>query len=209
MSLLSDRVGKTSQVVVIPASLEDRAKAPAGLYRLGLLLTCAWIFTFFGALEVAFFWRATTMEFWQPIPLPNTLWVSTMVILASSIVFERARRLYRRGAYPIAFSMLRVTACIGAAFLASQLTAWHELVLRGVYLKMNPYNSFIYIFTGLHGVHLLGGLIALGMLLVRRSKRAPDGTPARPRRELVDAVCYYWHFMGLLWVVLFGTLLVA
>jgi len=199
MPLLSDRAGKTSQVVVMPASLEDRAKAPAGLYRLGLLLTCAWIFTFFAALEIAFFWRARTMEFWQPIPLPKTLWVSTAVILWSSVLFERARRLYRRGQHLIASRLLLITACCGAAFLASQLSAWRQLILAGAYVQANPFNSFIYIFTGLHGIHLLGGLIALGVVLLRRSKR----------RELVDVVCFYWHFMGLLWVVLFATLLMA
>jgi len=199
MSLLSDRAGKTAQVVVIPSALETAPKPPAGLYRMGLLLTCAWIFAFFGALEVAFFWRASTMEFWQPIPLPATLWASTVLILASSIVLEKARRLYRRGEHLIASRLLLATACSGAAFLASQLTAWRQLILRGAYLEGNPYSSFIYIFTGLHGIHLLGGMIALGIVLLRRSKR----------RELVDAVSYYWHFMGLLWVVLFATLLIA
>jgi cytochrome c oxidase subunit 3 len=199
MSLLSDRAGKTSQVVVMPASLEDRTKGPTGLYRVGLLLTCAWILIFFGALEVAFFWRATTMEFWQPIPLPKSLWVSTALILWSSVIFEKARRLYRRGEHLIASRLLLVTACSGAAFLASQLTAWRELILQGAYLEKNPFNSFIYIFTGLHGLHLLGGLVALGIVLIRRSKR----------RELVDVVCYYWHFMGLLWVALFASLLIA
>ena len=199
MPLLSDRAGKTSQVVVMPAALEDRNRAPAGLYRMGLMLTCAWICTFFGALEIAYLWRARTMEFWEPIPLPKSLWVSTVVILWSSVVFEQARRVYRRGNHLLASRLLLVTACSGAAFLASQLTAWHELMQRGAYLAKNPYNSFIYIFTGLHAVHLLGGLVALGVVLVRRSKR----------RELVDVVCYYWHFMGLLWVALFATLLTA
>jgi len=199
MALLSDRAGKTSQVVVIPASLESRPKFPTGLYKLGLTLTCAWIFTFFAALEIAFFWRATSMEFWEPIPLPHTLWISTAVILWSSVVFEQARRLYQRGQHLMASRLLLVTACSGAAFLASQLTVWHELMQRGAYLKGNPFASFIYIFTGLHAIHLFGGLIALGILLLRRSKR----------RELVDSVCYYWHFMGFLWVALFITLLIA
>src|SRR5579872_6438623 len=142
MSLLSDRAGKTSQVVVIPAAIEDRVNSPAGLYRLGLLLTCSWIFTFFGALEIAYFWRARTMEFWEPIPLPKTLWASTALILWSSIVFEQARRLYRRGSYPMASRLLLVAACSGAAFLASQLTSWRELLNRGAYMTGNPYTSF-------------------------------------------------------------------
>jgi cytochrome c oxidase subunit III len=199
MPLLSDRAQKTGQVVVMPAQLEDRTKVPAGLYRLGLLLTCAWILTFFGALVIAFFWRARTMAFWEPIPLPKMLWVSTGILLASSAVFEKARRLYRKGGHHIASRLLLVTACGGAAFLASQLTAWHELMERGAYLSQNPFSSFIYIFTAIHGLHLIGGLVALSVVLFRRSKR----------RELVDVVCYYWHFMGFLWLVLLGTLLSA
>ncbi len=89
-----------------------------------------------------------------------------------------------------------MTACIGTAFLASQLTAWRELVRSGAFLFQNPHSSFFYLFTGLHALHLIGGLVALLVVLLRRS----------PRRELVDVVTYYWHFLGVLWIVLFGTL---
>jgi len=198
MALLSDRAGKTSRVVVLPASLEDPSKSPPGMYRLGLLIACGSILAFFAALVVAFYWRASTPPFWSPVALPHTLWLSTAIILASSVTFEGARRTYRRGFHRIAAQLLVVTACLGAAFLASQLSAWLNLVHRGFYLAQNPYSSFFYMFTGLHAAHLIGGLIALFIVVLGRT-----------RRETVDAVAFYWHFLGVLWIALFVILLTA
>jgi len=194
--LLSDRVQKTSQVVVLPASIEDPARPVPGLYRVGLAAVCVSIFVFFGALVLAYYWRSTHPPFWEPIPMPDTLWVSTALILAASVTFEAARRLFRRGMWRAASRLLLVTACLGAGFLASQLTAWRELMARGAYLAQNPHSSFFYLFTGLHGAHLLGGMVALAVVLFAKSKR----------RELVDVVAYYWHFLGLLWIALFLVL---
>ncbi len=68
--------------------------------------------------------------------------------------------------------------------------------MKGAYLAQNPHSSFFYLFTGLHAAHLVGGLVALAVVLLGRSKR----------RELVDVVAYYWHFLGVLWVALFIVL---
>src|SRR5229473_6357732 len=186
MALLSDRAGKTSSVVVMPSSLEDPSKSPPGMYRLGVFLACAAVFAFFAALVVAFYWRAHDRAYWHPLTLPRMLWVSTNLILASSLTFEIARRVWRHGEHRLAQRYLLGTACLGTAFLASQLTAWRELVRAGAYLSQNPFSSFFYLFTGLHGAHLTLGLIALFIVVAGRFKR----------RELIDAVCYYWHFMG-------------
>jgi cytochrome c oxidase subunit III len=196
MSLLSDRAQKTDQVVVLPASLEDPAKAPPGLYRVGLVATCFSIFAFFAALVLAYYWRSAHPPFWAPIRLPKTLWVSTALILTSSVTFEIARRVFRRGQWRLASHLLLVTATLGTAFLAAQLTAWRQLVAQGAYLAQNPHSSFFYLFTGLHGAHLVGGMIALFIVLYGKSKR----------RELVDVVGYYWHFLGVLWIALFAVL---
>ena len=199
MALLSDRAGKTSDVVLLPASLEDPSKSPPGLYRVGLLIACGSILAFFAALVVAFYWRASTPPFWAPIALPHTLWLSTTIILVSSVTFEAARRAFRRGSHPLAARLLILTACLGMAFLASQLAAWRVLVQRGYYLSQNPYSSFFYMFTGLHAAHLIGGLIALFIVVLGRATR----------RETVDAVTFYWHFLGVLWIALFVILLTS
>lgn len=191
--LLSDRAEKTSQVVVLPASLEDPSKPVPGLYRVGLTAICVSIFVFFAGLVLAYYARSSHPHYWAPIQLPGVLWASTALIAGASVTFEVARQVFRRGMWRMASGLLVVTACLGAGFLASQLTAWRELMDQGVFLVQNPHSSFFYLFTGLHGAHLLGGLIALSVVLLAKSKR----------RELVDVVAYYWHFLALLWIALF------
>lgn len=194
--LVSDRAEKTDSVVILPSSLEDPNKAPPGTYRVILLSACGSILAFFTALVIAYFWRSRTPPYWDPIPLPKALWTSTGLILASSITFEWARRVFRKGQYRLASRFLTASGCLGVGFLASQLTAWRALVRVGAYLNQNPHSSFFYLFTGLHALHLVGGLVALGIVMMRRA----------PRRELVDVVGYYWHFLGALWLALFGVL---
>jgi cytochrome c oxidase subunit 3 len=194
--LLSNRAEKTDQVVVLPVSLEDPSFSPPGLYRVGLVATLISIFVFFFSLVLAYYWRSSRPPFWAPIPLPETLWTSTVLILLSSVTFEAARRVFRRGKWRLASHLLIATACLGAGFLASQITAWRQLVRQGAFLAQNPHSSFFYLFTGLHAAHLVGGLVALFVVVLGKSKR----------RELVDVVTYYWHFLGLLWIALFIVL---
>jgi len=194
--LVSDRAEKTADVVVLASSLEDPNNSPPGVYRIFLLATCGSIFAFFAALIIAYLWRSQTPPFWDAIALPPTLWLSTGLIVASSVPFEAARRLYRRGNHRLALQLFVITACLGAGFLSSQITAWRELVRAGVYMSQNPHSSFFYLFTGLHALHLVGGMVMLLVVLFRKY----------PRRELVDVVVYYWHFLGVLWLVLFAVL---
>lgn len=192
--LLSDRVSKTERVVVIPASVDQ----PKGLYRVTLAAICASIFAFFAALVFAYFWRRQTPLHWQVLHLPWALWLSTGIILVSSVTCEIARRLFKRGLTLRATPWFITTAALGTVFLGSQLTAWRELILQGLFLTQNPYSSFFYLFTAAHGAHLIGGLIALLVLIVR----------SRRRTELVDSIAFYWHFLGVLWIVLFAILLI-
>jgi cytochrome c oxidase subunit 3 len=197
--LLSDRADNTDQVVVLPSALEDPTKSVPGLYRVGLLTACISISAFFIALVIAYYWRKHTPPFWDPVPIPKTLWLSTILILTSSATFETARRLFRRGNWRMASHFLLATASLGMAFLASQLTAWRSLVLHGAFLAKNPHSSFFFLFTGLHAAHLIGGLVVLFVVVLGKSKR----------RELVDVAVNYWHFLGVLWIVLFYVLMTA
>ncbi len=194
--IISDRVEKTDQVVMLPSSLENPFKAPPGTFRVGLFTICVSIAIFFGSLVIAYYWRSARPPYWDPIRVPETLWVSTALILASSVTFEISRRVFRKGEWRLASRYLLATASLGMAFLAAQITAWRQLVKQGFYLDKNPHSSFFYIFTGLHAAHLVGGLVALFVVLLAKSKR----------RELVDVSTYYWHFLGVLWLALFYVL---
>src|SRR5215472_5577117 len=111
--LVSDRAERTDSVVLLPSSLEDSQKAPPGTYRIILLSACGSIFAFFATLVIAYYWRSKTPPYWDPIPLPPALIVSTFLILLSSVTFEIARRVFRRGEYRLAGRFFLVTGCLG------------------------------------------------------------------------------------------------
>ncbi len=196
MSLLSDRAGKTSEVVVLPASTENPDKAAPGLVRIGLLLGCGSIAVLFGSLVFAYYWRKAAPGLWEPIALPKTLWISTAIILTSSGFFETGRRTFRTGNYARASRFFWITAALGLAFLGAQLVSWQGLIDNGAYLERNPFSGFFYLFTGLHAAHLLGGFAGIWIAIASKSRR----------REVVDAATFYWHFLGVLWLALFFVL---
>ena len=194
--IVSDRANKTDQVILLPSSLEDPTKAPPGAFRILIWTACLSISAFFAALMIAYVWRAGTGPYWQPVLFPPVLWLSTALILVSSGTLEAARRMFRTGRWRLASNLFMVTAALGLLFLAAQLVAWWNLVRQGAYMMENPHGAFFYIFTGLHGAHLIGGLVALFVLVFGRKKR----------RETVDVTAYYWHFLTVLWLILFVVL---
>ena len=138
--------------------------------------------------------------------MPKVLWLSTALILISSMTMEVSRRSLRQQRDKDYGRWLIMTVALGLAFLATQLFAWRQLVRQGVYLASNPYNSFFYLFTAAHGLHLLGGILALGYLLLRTTRRRStvEGELRRAgAADAADAATIYWHFMDGLWVALF------
>lgn len=178
-------------------------------YRIGVWVGLASIIMLFAALTSAYVFRAGGRG-WQTISAPPLLWVSTVLIIASSVTFELARRSLKRDAAAPYRRWLFVSLALGLGFLASQLLAWRQLVAQGVYFASNPHNSFFYVLTSLHALHLAGGVAALAYLLVRTAGvwRDSSGSPAGAAtlRAKADAVGVYWHFMDVLWVYLFGLL---
>ncbi len=147
---------------------------------------------------------------WIPVRLPRLLLVNTGVLLISSITIALARRQAARRAAltQVAtisgvsirsdekISWLALTVVLGLTFLIGQGMAWRELAASGFYISATPSSSFVFLLTGMHGVHLLGGVIALliaGLAsLLRRS--------AQSQLVLLDITGWYWHFMAVLWV---------
>ena len=147
---------------------------------------------------------------WFPVPLPRLLLINTGVLLISSFTMELARRQAARKAAlaQVAsvrgvsidatkeISWLTLTAVLGLSFLIGQWMAWRELAAGGFYVASSPSSSFVYLLTGMHGVHLFGGVVALltaGVASVLR-RRVDSQSIA------VDVIGWYWHFMAVLWV---------
>jgi cytochrome c oxidase subunit 3 len=154
---------------------------------------------------------------WLPVSLPwLVLLVNTFVLVISSVTMEKARRdVARESALaPVRsipgvslgqerrFPWLGLTVALGIMFLFGQWTAWRELEYRGFFLATSPSSSFVYLLTGMHALHLAGGVIAMlyaaAITLIDR--------PVDSRRVVVDVTAWYWHFMAVLWIYIFALL---
>ncbi|HEX9918306.1 MAG TPA: cytochrome c oxidase subunit 3, partial [Pyrinomonadaceae bacterium] len=173
-------------------------------------LTLSAILMMFAALSSAYVFRSTrAQQGWQAFSVPAMLWVSTALILSSSATFEIARRALRRDAQAVYRRWLVASLALGFGFLVAQLLAWRGLVGQGIYLATNPHSSFFYMLSGLHALHLCGGIMGLCYLMfrARRAEAAAEARDAAARqRARADAIGLYWHFMDGLWVYLFALL---
>src|ERR1700720_421310 len=147
---------------------------------------------------------------WFPVPLPRLLLINTAILLISTFTMELARRQAARKAtlaqLPVVpgvsvdagekISWLAFTAVLGLSFLTGQWMVWRELAASGFYVSSSPSSSFIYLLTGMHGVHLFGGVLAMLTAGIASLLRRP----ADSQLIVLDVTGWYWHFMALLWV---------
>ena len=179
-----------------------------GTYRVAMWATIAAVSTVFLTMAVAYIARSQNPKFWSPVLLPHILWASTVILLVSSATCEISRRAVRRGR-PLRHRIwLGITLSLGCIFLSTQLRAWTELNDEGVFVAGNPHSFFLYLFTAVHAIHLLIGLILLWYLFVRSVLPFWRDTNAARRQDLADAGALYWHFMDGIWIGLFVLLLV-
>lgn len=169
--------------------------------KLGLWIVLGSISMLFAAFTSAYIVRSAG-EDWVPLEIPPLLWVNTLVLLASSVTMEIARRRFRAWR-PMAFrKWIFGTAVLGTLFLAGQVLAWQQLAAQGVYLSSHPHSSFFYVLTGVHGIHLLAGVLALFYVLVQATRY--ELTPGESSSPTLAAT--YWHFVDGLWIYLFVVL---
>lgn len=195
--------------------------------RLGLICGVATVGMVFISLTSAYVFRRGLPTFdgqtnsyvrdWGNVDLPWVLLaINTVVLLASSVTIELARRKAARQAAlaPVRsipgvslgdeknFPWLGITVILGVAFLVGQWLAWGELHHRGFYVDTNPSSSFAFLLTIAHALHLAGGMIAL----IWAASSSLLHKPAEVRRIAVDITAWYWHFMLVLWVYVFALL---
>lgn len=158
----------------------------------------------FGGLSAAYVVIQTNnVAEWQPFRLPIPIWISTTLIILSSLAYHIGKKSVDRNDQPAARKWLIVTTALGAAFISSQVLAWLELSARGLYVRGNPYAGFFYVLTAVHAVHVLGGIIALGSILLRAWNPTANDAEILRRQTIAQTVGWYWHFMGGIWIVLF------
>lgn len=176
-------------------------------YQLGILVSLISIVAFFAALILAFALVIRHQPATFRITLPPILWFSTATILASSVSFEAARYALWRARLSPYRRRLIVTLALGVVFLICQFMSWQQLVRQGIGLENDARGSAFYVFTAVHGIHLLGGMLGLWYVFRRAADIDSNAESSlRRQRRITGAVALYWHSMGLLWILLFSLL---
>ena len=139
---------------------------------------------------------------WQPFSDATKLWINTFILIFASVSIQfgvkRARE-QRQNAVVIGVSL---AAFFSILFLVAQLDLWRGMLAMGFYVNTNPANSYFYALTGIHGLHLLGGLIVLANVVFRVWYDDKSSSMSRPLQHCAT----YWHFMLGVWLVLFALL---
>src|ERR1044072_836487 len=142
---------------------KKREVSPSG-YRLTMWMVLAAIVMMFGALSAAYLMVSEEQR--TPLPMPRMFFVSTALIIVSSVTFQRAKRSLQQDHDRFYLRWLLATLGLGIAFLASQLIGWRELAIAGVYFSGHPRSTFFYLATALHGGNLLGGIGLVAYLVL-------------------------------------------
>jgi len=170
----------------------------------GIWVVLASIAMSFAAFTSALIVRQGGASDWRHLTLPGILYLNTVVLIASSVALELARR--QVGSFMKARSeaaaptlWLYVTLFLGLVFVGGQYVAWMQLRARGLYLATNPNSSFFYVLTAMHALHVSGGLGGLVRVIFKLNN-------STLRKSTLDATSHYWHFMDALWIYLLALL---
>ena len=142
---------------------------------------------------------------WQKMPEPLMLWLNTLILLISSAFFLNAQIAAKNNQFIIVKKRLIVIGFLALAFLIGQLIVWLQFINLRYYVSSNPANAYFYVFTALHGLHLLGGLIY--WLITIRKVWVPSNIVIAKVKHTVELCAIYWHFLLAVWIVLFGLML--
>lgn len=178
-----------------------RSPLPAAKVGLGFFIVVAGaLFTLF----LSAYSIRMQMGDWRPLPAPPLLWLNTLMLLLSSIALQWARGAAQREEIEGMKAGLAAAGVCSLAFLVGQIIAWQQLIDAGYGLASNPANAFFYLLTAAHALHVAGGLVALARTA---DKVWRSGWTIRTRLS-VELCTVYWHFLLLVWLILFALLLV-
>jgi cytochrome c oxidase subunit 3 len=171
--------------------------------KLVALTTFLAVATSFFALILSAYALRMELGDWVPLNEPQLLWVNTVILVFASVAFQWTRNHAMNGNPDRIRPGLLVTGALTLAFLVGQFVAWQQLYAVGQTLTFNPSSAFFYLLTAVHGLHILGGMY----VWARATVRAFGGREAEAVKQSVELCTIYWHFLLLVWLVLFGFML--
>ena len=179
---------------------EGALPLPAVGVGLGVFLAVAT--SLFTLLVSAYFMRKMEAD-WTTLAVPRGLWLNTGALILSSVAMQWTRVAARRGRIDGVRIGLIAGGIFTFCFLAGQLWVWQQLNASGYFVAANPANAFFYLLTALHGLHLLGGL----WVWAKTTAKVARGVEVGAVRLSVELCTVYWHYLLLVWLVLFALLL--
>jgi len=189
-------VASAADDAVSGRSLDSNSKTIA----LTMFLTVA---TSLFALFISAYTMRMHMHDWSPVTEPNLLWFNTALLVLASIAYQLTRNAAVARRMWALKPGLAIAGLMTLLFLGGQMLAWQQLNASGYYVASNPANAFFYLLTAVHGVHLLGGMYVWARSMVR----VWTGADADSVRLSIELCTVYWHYLLLVWLVLFGLLL--
>ncbi len=178
---------------------EGAFESPPERVALGFFLTVASVI--FSLLAVSYVIRMSLPD-WTPLSDPSQLWLNTGLLVISSMLFQWARNTAAAGRQKNLVTAFTGGGVFALLFIAGQMLVWNNLQAAGYFMTSNPANSFFYLLTGLHIAHLLGGL----WVWSKSSIRLISGGKAEDLRLSIELCTLYWHFLLIVWLVMFAML---
>jgi cytochrome c oxidase subunit III len=172
--------------------------------KIGLGVFVAVVASLFALFLSAYVMRMQLAD-WRPVPKPTLLWINTGVLILSSAGLQWAQDAADRRDIGGVRAGLYAGGGAALAFLLGQILAWQQLRSMGYFVTTNPASSFFYLMTAVHGLHLAGGLAALGRTILK----GRAGVAIQELRSSIELCAIYWHFLLVVWLILFGFLLLS
>lgn len=175
-------------------NIEPRAKMHP--HKFTMWMAIASIIMIFAGLTSAYIVKSNQAN-WKPVVVPQIFWLSTLAILVSSFTLELAIRSFKQGVMHWYRMMMAITLLLGAGFLLLQWMGFMELWSQQVTFKGSGAGQFLYVIFGVHGLHVLGGVVVLAILLLK-------ALFIKQRSDVVSlqVTGMYWHFVDALWIYL-------
>jgi len=168
-------------------------------YKFALWIGMASIIMFFAAITSAYLVRKPVGN-WYEFKLPIQFFYSTILIVLSSVFIEDAYRSIKAKREARYKRTIFLATAFGVSFIIMQIISWKAMVATGLFIDLNVSVSFLYVISGFHALHVIGGLVALLISLLNAFLYEFKPDPLRILKS--DLVRQYWHFVGILWIYL-------
>tara|TARA_B100000686_G_C16634149_1_gene886337 strand:- start:532 stop:1167 length:636 start_codon:yes stop_codon:yes gene_type:complete len=142
---------------------------------------------------------------WKNLPEPKLLWFNTLTLIITSLLFINAQIASKNNNFKKVKKVFFLIGALSFIFLLGQLLVWQQLIKLGHFVSTNPSNAYFYLFTTLHGLHLIGGLVYWNITL--KKVLIPHEVEVKKTQQSIELCGIYWHFLLIVWLVLFGLML--